>query len=77
MTDTTFPSPVHSHRHADLAVHAIGFVAILTAGGLLVSKSLLGLDPMLVLAVLVYVLCALASNLASLAYHFSTWHHRR
>lgn len=77
MTDTTFPSPVHSHRHADLAVHAIGFVAILTAGGFLVSKSILGLDPMLVLAVLVYVLCALASNLASLAYHFSTWHHRR
>lgn len=71
------PSPIHSHRHADIAVHAIGLVAILTAGGLLVSKSILGLEPILVFAVVVYVLCALASNLASIAYHFSTWHQRR
>lgn len=77
MTETTYPSPIHSHRHADIAVHAIGLVAILTAGGLLVSKSILGLEPILVFAVVVYVLCALASNLASIAYHFSTWHQRR
>lgn len=77
MTETTYPSPVPSHRHADIAIHAIGLVAILTAGGLLVSKSILGPDPGLAFAVVVYVLCVLASNLASVAYHFSTRHHRR
>ncbi|WP_419737729.1 PAQR family membrane homeostasis protein TrhA [Ruegeria sp.] len=77
MTETTYPSPVQSHRHADIAVHAIGLLAILTAGGLLLFKSILGLEPKLVLAVSVYVLCALSSNLASLAYHFSTWHQGR
>ncbi len=77
MTETTYPSPVQPQRHADMAVHAIGLVAILTAGGLLLSKSIAGLEPKLVFAVVVYVLCALASNLASVVYHFSTWHDRR
>ena len=77
MTETTYPSPVPSHRHADIAVHGIGLVAILTAGGYLISKSISGLGPELVFAVVVYVLCALISNLASTAYHFSTWHQRR
>lgn len=77
MTEQTYPSPVLSHRRADLAVHAIGLLAILTAGGVLVYKSVLNLDPTLALAVVIYVLCALASNLASVAYHFSTWHNRR
>ena len=77
MIETTYPSPVQSHRHADIAVHATGLAAILTAGGLLVFKSIHGLEPKLVFAVVVYVMCALASNLASVAYHFSTWHDRR
>lgn len=77
MAETTYPSPVQSYRHADIAVHAVGLVAILTAGGLLVFKSILNLGPALIFAVIVYVLCALASNLASAAYHFSKWHQRR
>lgn len=77
MAETTYPSPVQSHRHADIAVHAFGLVAILTAGGLLILRSIHGLAPELVAAVVVYVLSALVSNLASTAYHFSKWHHRR
>lgn len=77
MTETTYPSPDQAYRQADLVMHVIALVLILTAGGLLFFKSMLGLELKLVLAVLVYVLCALASNLASAAYHFSTWHHRR
>ena len=77
MTETTFPSANPAYRRADFAVHAIGLVAILTAGGILVSTSIQNLDPKLILGVIVYVLCALASNLASVAYHFSTWHQRR
>ena len=75
--ETTYPSPIISHRHADVAVHTIGLAMILTAGGLLVSKSIPSLEPKLVFAIVVYVLCALVSNLASVAYHFSSWHHRR
>ena len=77
MIETTYPSPNPSHRRADMAVHAVGLVAILAAGGLLLAKSIQGLEPKLIFAVVVYVLCALASNLASVAYHFSPWHHRR
>ena len=77
MTDTTFPSPILSHRQADLAVHAIGLLAILLAGAVLLFKSIPAVEPKLTLAAVVYVLCALASNLASTAYHFSTWHQRR
>jgi hemolysin III len=77
MTDTTFPSPIPSHRRADMIVHAVGLGLILTAGGVLVSKAMGRLDTTLVVAVVVYVLCALASNLASIAYHFSPWHDRR
>ncbi|MEE3071171.1 MAG: hemolysin III family protein [Pseudomonadota bacterium] len=77
MPDATYPSPVQSHRHADITVHAVGLLAILIAGGILVSKAIHGLDAKLVVAVVVYVLCALASNLASCAYHFLTLHHRR
>ena len=77
MTEVTYPSPVQSHRKADLTVHIIGLMAILVAGGILISKSTRNLDFALVLAVVVYVLCALTSNLASMAYHFSKLHHRR
>lgn len=77
MTETTFPSPVPSHRRADMAVHIIGLVLILAGGGLLISKAAQNLESRLVVAVGLYVLCALASNLASFAYHFSHWHDRR
>ena len=72
--EMTYPSPVPSHRRADIVVHAIGLVAILIAGGWLIAKSMAGLELKLVFAVFVYVSCILASNLASTAYHFSTWH---
>lgn len=77
MTATTFPSPVSSHRRADMVVHIIGLVLIVTAGGLLISKMTGTHDGRLIIAVVVYVFCALASNLASCAYHFSPWHERR
>ena len=77
MIETTYPSPVPSQRRADLIVHVIGLIAILVAGGLLISNSVLGLERGLIIAVVVYVACALTSILASMAYHFSTSHHRR
>lgn len=40
-------------------------------------KAMGSLPGSLILAVVVYLLCALASNLASWAYHFSPWHDRR
>ena len=77
MTATTYPSPNQSYRRADMTVHAIGLVLILTAGGLLISKSVGNLENRLTIAVVGYVLCALASNFASWTYHFAPWHHRR
>jgi hemolysin III len=77
MTGTTFPSPNLSHRRADMAVHAIGFTLVVTAGSALIWRTSLGLGPAMIAAALVYVLCALASNLASVAYHFGPWHDRR
>ncbi|WP_425537475.1 PAQR family membrane homeostasis protein TrhA [Phaeobacter gallaeciensis] len=77
MTKTTYPTPNQTHRRADAVMHGIALALIVTAGGFLISKSISGLEPKLVLAVVIYLLCSLASNLASAAYHFSTWHHRR
>lgn len=77
MTPTTYPSPNTTHRKADLAVHLIGLVLILTAGGILLAKAAPLLEPKLILAIAVYILCALVSNLASVAYHFSPWHSSR
>lgn len=77
MTEATYPSPVLSHRRADMAVHAVGLALILAAGGALILKSIGSLETKLVLAVGLYVLCILGSNLASCAYHFSPWHDRR
>lgn len=77
MIATTYPSPVLSHRRADMAVHFIGFVLILTAGGVLISKAVGSLEGRLIFAVVLYVMCALASNLASCSYHFAPWHDRR
>ncbi|WP_170454053.1 PAQR family membrane homeostasis protein TrhA [Ruegeria arenilitoris] len=77
MTDATFPSISPAFRRADMTVHAVGLTLILIAGGLLVAKAATHLQGPLVAAVVVYVLCALASNLASWAYHFLPLHERR
>lgn len=77
MHTTTFPSPILSHRRADMAVHTVGLALILTAGGVLITKVVGTYDTKMGLAVVVYVLCALISNLASWAYHFAPWHTRR
>lgn len=77
MTAATYPSPILANRRADMAVHAFGFALIILAGSWLIFKTAGAYDGSLVFAVVVYVLCALASNLASVAYHFSPWHMRR
>lgn len=77
MTQTTFPSTRPAFRHADMAVHAVGLVLILGAGGALIAKGLDSLDIKNIIAVSIYVLCALTSNLASWAYHFLPWHEQR
>lgn len=72
-----YPSPNATHRRADLAVHVLGLFLILLATALLVYNGAGALEPALVWALAVYVLAALASNLASTAYHFSPLHTRR
>jgi len=77
MTTETYPSPDPRHRAADLIVHAVGLVLILTAGGSLIAGVATSHPPKLLVAVTIYVLCALASNIASCLYHFSQLHSRR
>lgn len=77
MPTTTYPSASAPHRHADIAVHSVGLTLILGAGGVLLNQANTLLSPALVLAVVVYVLCALVSNLASWSYHFGPWHEQR
>lgn len=77
MTTETFPSPDRSQRRADFGVHAIGLSLILAGGSALIIKAAQTLPVALICAVVVYVLCALTSNLASIAYHFSAWHTAR
>ena len=77
MTTTTFPSINPTHRRADIAVHMFGLAMVFGAGGLLISNAVQRLDGPLVWAVALYILCALASNLASCAYHFGPWHDKR
>jgi hemolysin III len=77
MTTTTFPSINPTHRRADIAVHMFGLAMVFGAGGLLISNAIQRLDGPLVWAVALYILCALASNLASCAYHFGPWHDKR
>lgn len=72
-----YPSPVLAHRRADMIVHAIGLSAIVFAGSAMALKASRELPPLLIGAVLIYVLSALISNLASNAYHFAPWHNRR
>ncbi len=77
MIEPNYPSQYPSHRRADLFVHFVGLVFVVTAGSLLIFNALDGLEYQLVVAVFIYVLCVLISNLASWAYHFSGWHDRR
>jgi hemolysin III len=77
MTQPNFPSPILAHRRADMAVHAIGITLIVIAGTTMLIRAGQSLSAPMVLAVLVYVICALASNLASNLYHFSPWHASR
>jgi hemolysin III len=77
MTQTTYPSTNTSYRNADKLVHAVGLVLIAGAGGTLIWAASSALASSLVIAVTVYVICALISNLASCFYHFSAWHDRR
>ena len=77
MPAVTFPSSNPTHRRADMGIHALGLGLIGVAGGYLILKGWGTLSPALLAAVVVYVLCALISNLASWAYHFLPWHGRR
>ena len=74
MTDVNFPSVNPMHRRADMAVHVFGLALIIFAGTALIAKASVQLATPQVIAVLVYVLCALVSNLASWAYHFLPMH---
>ncbi|MBU2981223.1 hemolysin III family protein [Lentibacter algarum] len=77
MTETNYPSPVQAHRYADIAVHLAGLSLIILASGLLIWRALGQVETALSVALLAYVGCALASNLASWAYHFAPWHGQR
>lgn len=72
-----FPSSIRAHRLADVAVHLFGLTLILGAGGVLLNKVGSNSSTLLTAAVALYILCALASNLASSLYHFSPWHPHR
>lgn len=73
----TYPSLPARYRRADLAVHVVGLASIFVATTLLLRNGAAGLRPALSAALLVYVIAALASNLASMAYHFSPLHGQR
>ncbi len=77
MQPATYPSVINTHRHADMAVHAFGLALIIGAGSVMIYTAIGKLETPLVLAVCVYVLCALVSNFASWAYHFSPRHDQR
>ncbi len=77
MTATTYPSANRSYRHADIVVHAIGLSFILIAGYGILTKSMDELAPPMIAALFIYVGAAIASHLASWAYHFAPWHDRR
>lgn len=72
-----YPSPKPAHRRIDLAVHLVGLLLIVVAGVVLLRRGAALGEGALLGALAVYVLCALASNLASIAYHFAPWHARR
>ncbi len=77
MIAPTYPSTVLAYRRADMAVHAVGLCMIGIAGGVLISRVAAGMGGALITACIIYVASALASNQASMAYHFAPCHDRR
>jgi len=77
MMDITFPSVISSHRRADFVVHLVGLLLIIVGGSALLLRVSANAAPVLMIAVVVYVLAALASSFASIAYHFGPWHSHR
>ena len=77
VADPNYPSTNLSHRRADIGVHLVGLVWIVVASSFLFPRAVQTLQTPLILAVIIYVLAALASNLASWAYHLSPWHDAR
>ncbi|MBB5516276.1 hemolysin III [Rubricella aquisinus] len=76
MTLETYPSAHPRHRRADMLVHAVGLMLVLGVSTILIGKAAGG-DAAMLAAIVVYAAAALASNLASWAYHFLPWHDRR
>ena len=77
VADPNYPSMNLSHRRADIGVHLVGLVWIVVASFFLFPRAVQTLQTPLILAGIIYVLAALASNLASWAYHFSPRHDAR
>lgn len=74
MTQANYPTSELPDRRADQAVQFTAFVMIITGGGALMATAWTNLDGAMILALAIYVLCALASNLSSATYHFSPFH---
>lgn len=72
-----YPSQDPAHRRADMTVHAIALTVIFIAGWMLLANAGGRMSAALYGATVIYVLCALVSNLASCAYHFAPWHEKR
>jgi hemolysin III len=73
----TYPSPNRRHRFADLIVHIAGLLFVLIAGTALILRASELPGKAALIAVVLYLLCVLASNLASCAYHFAPLHTHR
>lgn len=72
-----YPSIIKKHRTADLIIHIGGLLAVVIGGiNLLISVS--AAQPShVIMATYVYLICVVASFIASLAYHFLPQHHWR
>lgn len=75
--NANYPSLTPLHRSADKIVHFCGLLFALIAGTILISKTTSVETWGVVFGATVYVLCALASIVASGVYHFAPWHAHR
>ncbi|MEM1303129.1 MAG: hemolysin III family protein [Pseudomonadota bacterium] len=75
--EPNYPSGNPAFRRADFAVHAIGLTLILIAGPALIATTAAQHATPVTIGAILYVAAALASNLASWAYHFAPWHAQR
>lgn len=73
----TYPSSNPKHRHADFIVHSVGLLLTLVGGFVLLKRSFEAGPALMTFAIALYAFGALASNLASQAYHFSPRHDLR